>query len=167
MRLILMSVVATTLSTYCAELSLSIEFKNGAFSVTILNNSESPITMFDKFELQYGILKLDVKNSNGEVVRLVNGSAEYELTPEDLIIIPARKTLNRVVIPDVALKPGKYTLNATYEVTNDSYFIENWVKGFHTDKKRDYENRKNSMLKSWRGCLNAKADFQIAAVDQK
>ena len=132
-----------------------ITFKDGRMWIEFENDGDADVLFINRLDPEFGVLKLNVKNSKGEEVKLATHPKDWVAGPDDRLRIRSRYRALRPIAVD--LQPGHYTVTATYEVKKDSPFMDAW---FMKKQETRVNDSKKVMGEFWFGTLTSK-QFEI------
>lgn len=131
--------------------------KEGCFEIDIENKSEKDLVLIDQFDSSYSVVSVNI-TKDGVAVKTQYEGVDWGVFKKDLITLaPKAKLKRKVKVPGLELDPGKYKIEIKYEVSKDSFFIEPWLKGMHSDKKGErYAEELETIKKVWIGKAQSK-----------
>jgi hypothetical protein len=137
-----------------------ISFKEGRLWIEFENDGDKDVVFLSRLDPEFGVLKLNVKNSKGEDVKLSAHPKDWVAGPDDRLRIRSRYRVTRPIT--LELQPGHYTVTATYEVKKESPFMDAWFM-----KKQDTRanDSKKVMNEFWFGTLTSKEfEFEVPSI---
>lgn len=110
-------------------LVVSIEgVRNGELEFTLKNEGDKRLTLIDKMEHGYGVIKVKITQADGSEFQLPRMGIDWTATPDDLVTISPKDSLKRTMkIPNI--RSGEYKIEVTYEVDRDSFYLIGWFNG--------------------------------------